>query len=60
MQLSKQSVSTKNGEVLYTFTSNNSYAYLLNVKPSILVLLNTHKTEFKLSQLHLRIKMLDF
>ena len=27
----------QNSEVLYTFTPNKSYAYLLNVEPSILV-----------------------
>ena len=32
-------------EVLYTFTPNKSYAYLLNVKPSNSVFLNTYKTE---------------
>ena len=32
-------------EVLYTFTSNISYAYLLNVKPSNLVFLKTFNTE---------------
>ena len=31
-------------EVLYTFTSNISYAYLLNVKPSNLVFLKTFNT----------------
>ena len=33
-------------EVLYTFTPNKSYAYLLNVKPSNLVFLKTYNTEF--------------
>ena len=33
-------------EVLYTFPSNKSYAYLLNVEPSNLVLLKTYNTEF--------------
>ena len=33
-------------EVLYTFTSNKSYAYLLNVEPSNLVFLKTYNTEF--------------
>ena len=33
-------------EVLYTFTSNKSYAYLLNVEPSNLVFLETCNTEF--------------
>ena len=30
----------------YTFTPNKSYAYLLNVEPSNLVLLKTYNTEF--------------
>ena len=33
-------------EVLYTFTSNKIYAYLLNVEPSNLVFLKTCNTEF--------------
>ena len=33
-------------EVLCTFTSNKSYAYLLNVEPSNLVFLKTCNTEF--------------
>ena len=33
-------------EVLYTFTSNKPYAYLLNVQPSNLVFLKTYNTEF--------------
>ena len=33
-------------EVLYTFTPNKSYAYLLNVKPSNLVFLKTYNTQF--------------
>ena len=33
-------------EVLYTFTPNKCYAYLLNVEPSNLVILETYKTEF--------------
>ena len=33
-------------EVLYTFASNKSYAYLLNVEPSNLVFLKTDNTEF--------------
>ena len=36
----------RNSKVLYTFTSNESYAYLLNVKPNNLVLLKTYNTEF--------------
>ena len=33
-------------EVLYTFTPNKSYAYLLNVEPSKLVFLKTYNTSF--------------
>ena len=33
-------------EVLYTFTPNKSYAYLLNVEPSNLVFLKTYNSEF--------------
>ena len=33
-------------EVLYTFTSNKSHAYLLNVEPSNLVFLKTYKRMF--------------
>ena len=33
-------------KILYTFTSNKSYAYLLNVEPSDLVFLKTCNTEF--------------
>ena len=33
-------------EVLYTFTFNKSYAYILNVKLSNLVFLKTYNTEF--------------
>ena len=33
-------------ELLYTFTSNKSYAYLLNVEASNLVFLKTYNTEF--------------
>ena len=33
-------------EVLYTFTSNKSYTYLLNVEPSNLVFLKTYNIEF--------------
>ena len=33
-------------EILYIFTSNKSYAYFLNVEPSILVYLKTYNTEF--------------
>ena len=33
-------------EVLYTFRSNKSYNYLLNVQPSNLVFLKTCNTEF--------------
>ena len=34
-------------EGLYTFTSDKSYAYLLNVEPSNLVFLKTYNTEFE-------------
>ena len=33
-------------EVLYTFTHNKSYAYLLNVEPSNLVVFKTYNAEF--------------
>ena len=33
-------------EVLYTFTPNKSYVYLLNIDPSGLVFLKTYNTEF--------------
>ena len=33
-------------EVLYTFTPNEAYVYLLNVEPSNLVFLKTYDTEF--------------
>ena len=33
-------------EVLYTFTPNKSYAYLLDIEPSNLVFLKTYNTEF--------------
>ena len=33
-------------EVLYTFTLNKSYSYLLNVEPSNLMFLKTYNTEF--------------
>ena len=33
-------------EVLYAFTRNKSYAYLLNVEPNNIVFLKTHNTEF--------------
>ena len=33
-------------DVLYTFTSNKSHAYLLNVEPSYLVFLKTYDTDF--------------
>ena len=33
-------------EVLYIFTQNKSYAYLLNVEPSNLVFLKTYNTDF--------------
>ena len=36
----------QNYEVLYTFTPNKSYTYLVNVEPSDLVFLKTSNTEF--------------
>ena len=33
-------------ELLFTFMSNKSYTYLLNVEPSNLVFLKTYNTEF--------------
>ena len=33
-------------EVLYFFTQNKCYAYLLNIKPNSLVFLKTYNTEF--------------
>ena len=33
-------------EVLYTFTPDKSYVYLLNIEPSNLVFLKTYTTEF--------------
>ena len=33
-------------EVVYTFTPNKSYAYLLNVEPNNLVFLKTYNAEF--------------
>ena len=33
-------------EVLYTFTPNKSYAYVLNIEPGNLVFLKTYNTEF--------------
>ena len=33
-------------QVLYTFTPNKSYAYLLNIEPSSLVFLKTYNTDF--------------
>ena len=36
----------QNSEVLYTVTSNKSYAYLLKVQPSNLVFLKTYNNEF--------------
>ena len=36
----------RKSKVLYTFTPNKSYAYLLNVEPSNLVFLKTYNTEF--------------
>ena len=46
-------------EVLYTFTPNKPYAYLLNVEPSNLVFFKTYnKSLMKLSK-NLLIKMVD-
>ena len=36
----------QNSEVLYTFTPNKFYGYLLNVEPNNLVFLKTYNTEF--------------
>ena len=36
-------------EVLYPFTPNKSYTYLLNVEPSNLVFLKTYNTEFDIA-----------
>ena len=36
-------------EVLYTFMTNKSFAYLLNVEPSTLVFLKTSNTEFDIT-----------
>ena len=36
----------RKSEVLNNFSSNESYAYLLNVEPSNLVFLKTYNTEF--------------
>ena len=36
----------QNSEVLYPFTPNKSYAYLLNVEPSNLVFLKTYNSQF--------------
>ena len=36
----------QNSEVLYTFTLNKSYVYLLNIEASNLVFLKTYNTEF--------------
>ena len=36
----------QNSEVLYTFTPNKSYGYVLNVEPGNLVFLKTCKMEF--------------
>ena len=33
-------------EVIYSFMSNKSYGYLLNVKPSNLAFLKTYNTQF--------------
>ena len=44
MQFSRNQYRHKS-EVLYTFTPNRSYAYLLNVEPRNLVFLKTYNTE---------------
>ena len=36
-------------EVLYTFMTNKSFAYLLNVEPSTLVFLKTSNTEYDIT-----------
>ena len=36
----------QSSEVLYIFTPNKSYSYLLNFEPSNLVFLKTYNTEF--------------
>ena len=36
----------RKSKVTYTFTTNKSYAYLLNIEPSNLVLLKTYNNEF--------------
>ena len=46
-------------ELLYIFTPNKSYAYLLNVDPSNLVFLKTYNTEFDEIIIKLQIKMVD-
>ena len=46
-------------ELLYIFTPNKSYAYLLNVDPSNLVFLKTYNTEFNEIIIKLQIKMVD-
>ena len=46
-------------EVLYTFTHNKSYAYLLNVEPSNLVFWKTYYTDLMKLLEHLHIKMVD-
>ena len=33
-------------EVLYTFTPNKSYTYLLNIEPNNLLFLKTYNTDF--------------
>ena len=38
----------RKSKVLYTFTPNKSYAYLLNVEPSNLVFLKTDKQKINL------------
>ena len=45
MQFSRYLIPTRS-EVLYTFMTNKSYAYLLNVEPSNSVFLKTYNTDF--------------
>ena len=50
----------QNSEVLYTFTSNKSYAYLLNVEPGNLAFLKTCNIEFDEIIINILIKMVDY
>ena len=45
MQFSTQKYQQK-FEVVYTFTSSKSYAYLLNIEPGNLQFLKTYNTDF--------------